>query len=412
MKLYIKPIYLVLCIITCTITSCTSDKTLVFADYEWHVDKESATLVNTDSTYRFCFGDCINPDMSVFNNSDSIVKYPGLDKYLYRVLSKCRLGAGKILFFSPTENVLFVELPENHIDCEPQAITSSMSDEHPYTAWVWKNDVPEGQRHNTEIYTNSYLDKKLKLILIVDKFHYADNPIARITFLQSQTKKADKLGITPRYWQRPCDVTDLYNIIPVSNWIDGIRNITIKNYVLGQQTKKVNANKKLQKELAEIIRSDQEPRNRIVAAWNEHPTDTLLHRSIAAEVLRADSINLIKVCNVLDSRGFVSKDEVGDECIALWLVIQHSPLEYQQKYLPIFKIAAMNGDLPKETIALMEDRVALQLGKPQIYGSQGNVNEQGIFVPAEMIEPENVDSRRAKMDMIPLAEYIKKMSHK
>ena len=94
MKLYIKPIYLVMCIITCTITSCTSDKTLVFADYEWHVDKESATLVNTDSTYRFCFGDCINPDMSVFNNSDSIVKYPGLDKYLYRVLSKCRLGAG------------------------------------------------------------------------------------------------------------------------------------------------------------------------------------------------------------------------------------------------------------------------------------------------------------------------------
>lgn len=72
----------------------------------------------------------------------------------------------------------------------------------------------------------------------------------------------------------------------------------------------------------------------------------------------------------------------------------------------------MNGDLPKETIALMEDRVALQLGEPQIYGSQGNVNEQGIFVPTEMIEPENVDSRRAKMDMIPLAEYIKKMSHK
>lgn len=181
---------------------------------------------------------------------------------------------------------------------------------------------------------------------------------------------------------------------------------------MGNKLKKIIDNKKLQKELAEIIRTDQEPRNRIVAAWNEHPTDTLLHRAIAAEVLRADSINLIKVCNVLDSLGFVSKDEVGDECIALWLVIQHSPLEYQQKYLPIFNAAAINGDLPKETIALMEDRVALQLGKPQIYGSQGNVNEQGVFVPAEMIEPEKVDSRRAIMNMIPLAEYIKQMSRK
>ena len=412
MKLYIKLGYLVLCIIAFITTSCISNQSLTFANYEWHVDKESATLVNTDSSYRFCFGDCINPTMAVLSNTDSIAKYPGLNKYLCKVLRKCGLGAGKILFFSPTENVLFVELPESYIDCEPQAITSSMSNEHPYTAWVWKNDVSEGQRNDGEIYTNSYLDKKLKLIMIVDKFHYADNPIARITVLQSQTNETDKLGITPRYWQRPCDVTDMYNIIPVSNWIDGIREVTIKNYILGQQTKKFNTNKKLQKELAEIIRTDQEPRNRIVAAWNEHPTDTLLHRSIASEVLRADSTNLIKVCNVLDSRGFVGKDEVGDECIALWLVIQHSPLEYQQKYLPIFKVAAMKGDLPKETIALMEDRVALQLGKPQIYGSQGNVNEQGIFVPAEIIEPENVDSRRAEMDMRPLDEYIKQMSHK
>lgn len=172
MKPYIKLGYFVLLVMAFITTSCASDnKVLSFANYEWHVDKESATLVNSDSTYRFCFGDCINPDMAVFNNTDSIFKYPGLDKYLYGVLKKCGLGAGKILFFSPTENVLFIELPENYIDCEPQAITSSMSDEHPYTAWVWKNDVPEGQRNNTEIYTNSYLDRKLKLILIVDKFH-------------------------------------------------------------------------------------------------------------------------------------------------------------------------------------------------------------------------------------------------
>lgn len=238
MKLYIKLVLFVLWFITCTITSCTSNKSLVFAEYEWHLDRESATLVNTDSTYRFCFGDVINPDMSVFNNLDSIVKYPGLDKYLYGVLRKCGLDAGTILFFSPTENVLFLELPESYIDYEPQAITSSMSEEHPYTAWVWNNYVSEGQRNKAEIYTNSYSNKKLKLILIVDKFHYADNPIARITFLQSQTPKTDKMGITPRHWQRPCDVTDLHNIIPVSNWIDGIRNVSIKNYILGQQTKK------------------------------------------------------------------------------------------------------------------------------------------------------------------------------
>ena len=172
------------------------------------------------------------------------------------------------------------------------------------------------------------------------------------------------------------------------------------------------SDKKLKAEFAEIIRTDQEPRNKISAAWTEHPTDTLLHRKIAAEVIKADSINLVKICNILDTEGFVGKDRVGEDCIAQWLIIQHSPLEYQVKYLPLFKEAAKKGDLPKETVAMMEDRIAIRCGKPQIYGTQGKFDENGKFVPAEIADPENVDSRRAEMNMSPLSDYILSMSRK
>lgn len=126
MKPYIKLVLFVLWFITCTITSCTPNKVLTFANYEWHVDKETATLVNSDSTYKFCFGDCINPDIAVFNNTNSIAKYPGLDKYLYCVLRKCELGTGKILFFrqqrmrfllNSLKTISIVSLRQSHLLC-------------------------------------------------------------------------------------------------------------------------------------------------------------------------------------------------------------------------------------------------------------------------------------------------------
>ena len=45
-----------------------------------------------------------------------------------------------------------------------------------------------------------------------------------------------------------------------------------------------------------------------------------------------------------------------------------------------------------------------------MYGSQGSYNDSGVFIPAEIEDPENVDARRTKMGMCTLQEYIKMMS--
>ncbi len=46
----------------------------------------------------------------------------------------------------------------------------------------------------------------------------------------------------------------------------------------------------------------------------------------------------------------------------------------------------------------------------QLYGSQGNIDKNGVFVPAPIFEPENVNTRRASMGMCTLQEYIDLMS--
>ena len=123
--------------------------------------------------------------------------------------------------------------------------------------------------------------------------------------------------------------------------------------------------------LKEILKLDQEPRNRIVTAWQEHPQDTILHQQIGREIWHNDSINLIRVLDILENYNL----DFGEENEVLWAVIQHSSLELQQKYLPKFIAAAHKGKIRGELIAVMQDRIACWSGKLQLYGSQGNIDE-------------------------------------
>lgn len=194
----------------------------------------------------------------------------------------------------------------------------------------------------------------------------------------------------------------------LSNWIDGRRKVVFENYRLGQQIEHRKDVNRIREELMEIIKLDQEPRSRLMAAWQNNPTDTLLHRSIGREIWRNDSINQIRVLEILENYDL----EFGEENEVVWAVIQHSNLELQQKYLPKFIEAAKNRRLKGEFVAVMQDRIAIWSGKPQIYGSQGGCNEAGIFVPSEIEDPENVNARRASIGMVPLEEYISIMSRK
>jgi hypothetical protein len=121
-----------------------------------------------------------------------------------------------------------------------------------------------------------------------------------------------------------------------------------------------------------------------------------------------DSINLIKVCKILDERGWVGPDVVGRQgSSAIFLVIQHSELPIQEKYLPMMREAVKNKNAQGSSLALLEDRVALRQGKRQIYGSQvGRDNESGQHYVLPLDDPDNVDKRRAEVGLPPLADYV------
>lgn len=121
-----------------------------------------------------------------------------------------------------------------------------------------------------------------------------------------------------------------------------------------------------------------------------------------------DSINLIKVKKILDERGWLGAEMIGRQGNStLFLVIQHSDLETQLKYLPMMREAVKEGNANASSLALLEDRVALRQGRRQIYGSQiGRDQETGEYYVSPLIDPGNVDKRRAEVGLGTLANYV------
>ncbi len=173
-----------------------------------------------------------------------------------------------------------------------------------------------------------------------------------------------------------------------------------------------NYDKPLQKELLDIYTEDQGIRHDFMKIYKDPKTDKSKIDSIGKIMMYKDSINLIKVVRILDEKGWVGKDVVGSQANqTLFLVIQHSDLKYQQKYLPMMREAVKKGNAKGSSLALLEDRVALREGRRQIYGSQSSMNKTtNKWYISPMIDPDNVDKRRAEVGLGTMAEYAAKMN--
>ncbi len=160
--------------------------------------------------------------------------------------------------------------------------------------------------------------------------------------------------------------------------------------------------------LETIYEEDQKYRqeiNTIEEKYGWESDEMKAHWKIISE---KDSINLIKVKEILDERGWLGPKIIGNQGNAtLFLVIQHSDQATQEKYLPMMREAVKLGNARASSLALLEDRVALGKGERQIYGSQvGRDEDTGEHYVSPLIEPEKVNERRAKVGLGTIENYI------
>lgn len=166
--------------------------------------------------------------------------------------------------------------------------------------------------------------------------------------------------------------------------------------------------KPLVAKLEKIHTEDQKYRKQINAINEKYGWESDEMKSHWKIINEKDSINLIEIKKILDTKGWLGKDVIGRQGNStLFLVIQHSDIDVQLKYLPMMRDAVKKGNASPSSLALLEDRVALRQGKRQIYGSQihsDKVTQEKYVAP--LIDPENVDKRRAEVGLGKLADYV------
>ncbi|WP_224488759.1 DUF6624 domain-containing protein [Robertkochia flava] len=135
-------------------------------------------------------------------------------------------------------------------------------------------------------------------------------------------------------------------------------------------------------------------------------------------ITKHDSLNQKRIYEILDQYGYPGKSLVGTPThLSAWLVIQHSGAI--EKYFPLIKEAGEQEELPMQYVGLMEDRLLMQQGREQVYGTQawGSALKNApkgkgdqVFIIWPIKDPETVNQRREQAGFTnTVEEYARQM---
>ncbi|WP_295991220.1 DUF6624 domain-containing protein [uncultured Alistipes sp.] len=164
----------------------------------------------------------------------------------------------------------------------------------------------------------------------------------------------------------------------------------------------------LRRQLVALRNRDQGIRLLLLEAMRRSGDDSSLVDTLRGRMRRIDRDNALRVRQIIDRHGWPGREEVGEEANeALFLCLQHvDDTIVQEKYLPVLRQAVAEGRAEGWHLAFLTDRIRMNRGEKQIYGTQ-TVTRGGqldYVVPIE--EPERVDSLRRSIGLKPMARYL------
>lgn len=182
----------------------------------------------------------------------------------------------------------------------------------------------------------------------------------------------------------------------------------VKNVKSNQKQLEKDFDQKIVKKLKKIDIDDQTERIKSGEIEEKYGVNSPQMDSMWRIINKKDSINQIYVTKLLDKKGWLGPEKIGyDGVNTIFLVIQHAPLQTQQKYISMMRQATKENKLDPASLALLEDRVALGEGKLQVYGSQLRYDEKNkTYYLEPCADPDNLDKRRAEVGLGPISEYL------
>ncbi len=167
----------------------------------------------------------------------------------------------------------------------------------------------------------------------------------------------------------------------------------------------------LRSELLDMAHNDQKARMgglRALGKGRTKPDDSKDRRHLDEEnkrLLALDEKNRQRLVQIIDEHGWPGRSLVGRHgADAAWLIAQHadSDVAFQRRCLALIE-SAPKGEVESKHVVYLTDRVFVNEGKPQRFGTQLGEN----FRPRPIEDAANVDKRRAEVGLPPLSEYLR-----
>ncbi len=134
--------------------------------------------------------------------------------------------------------------------------------------------------------------------------------------------------------------------------------------------------------------------------------DSLRSGTYIQRMTAVDSANAAALREIVQEHGWPTRTTVGTEgASAAFLLAQHNP-SIQDWALDLMRTLPA-GEVSPTDLAMLEDRVRVSHGKPQLFGTQLHATPDGksmVFGP--IADLAHVDARRAKLGLYPLDSYI------
>jgi hypothetical protein len=157
----------------------------------------------------------------------------------------------------------------------------------------------------------------------------------------------------------------------------------------------------LRRELLAMVEIDQGVRQ----GFGPQMNDELLK-----EMQAIDAKNTARMKAIVRQYGWPARSLVGDDgSHAAWLLVQHADSTFMAECLPLMEHAVRAGEAFAKDYAYLLDRVRMQQGKPQIYGTQFTFAADGRLVLHPIEDAEHIDKRRRSVGLPSMAEQERMM---
>lgn len=211
-----------------------------------------------------------------------------------------------------------------------------------------------------------------------------------------------------------------YDHITSDTDLEGLRNDPrwkplIERVKQNKDKEEINFNKKLIRVLDSLVNEDQNRRHQLTAFDNNQLNDKNVTRtSLINAMLETDSLNYSLLSDIVKTYGFPNFDLVGERgSHNFWLLIQHQDRnpKFQEEVLSKMKVEVDNKKASPGDYAYLIDRVKVNTGQLQVYGTQMQLNAtETSYEPKPVIEPEKLNERRRSVGLSSIEEYTESMN--